>query len=204
MLAENNMNFQENYRTGNTGWEINRVDSNLVEVVNSTPILPCNVLDIGCGTGNNVIWLQEQGFTVTGIDSSELAVQMAREKSCAANVECSCYLCDFFKDSIPGAPFDFVFDRGCFHHPPKAGDLQQFAENVFRNLGENGLWLTLSGSCDEIRKGPGPPQISALQIVEAVEPWFEILSLRTGFFDSNQSPQAKNWVCLMRKRKEPR
>ncbi len=73
------MNFLEKYRNGETGWEINRVDSNLVEVVMSTPILPCEVLDIGCGTGNNVIWLQEQGFIVTGIDSSELAVQMAKK-----------------------------------------------------------------------------------------------------------------------------
>ncbi len=196
------MNFQEKYRSGKTGWEINRVDSNLVEVVASTPILPCDVLDIGCGTGNNAIWLQEQGFTVTGIDSSELAVQMAEEKSRAANVDFSCYLCDFFKDTIPGAPFDFVFDRGCFHHPPEEGKLQLFVENVFRNLKGNGVWLTLSGSCDETREGPGPPQISAKQIVGAAEPWFEILLLRAGFFDSNQDPKAKNWICLMSKRKK--
>ena len=196
------MNFQEKYRSGKMGWEINRVDSNLVEVVTSTPILPCKVLDIGCGTGNNVIWMQEQGFTVTGIDSSELAVQMAEEKSRAANVKFSCYLCDFFKDIIPGAPFDFVFDRGCFHHPPEEGDLQPFAENVFKNLKEDGLWLTLSGSCDETREGPGPPQVSAEQIVRAAEPWFKILFLRAGFFDSNQEPKAKNWICLMSKRKK--
>ncbi len=198
------MDFQEKYRSGETGWEINRVDCNLVNVVATTPILPCNVLDIGCGTGNNVIWLQEQGFTATGIDSSELAVQMAGEKSRTANVDFSCYLCDFSKDTIPGTPFDFVFDRGCFHHPPEAGNLQPFAENVFSNLNERGLWLTLSGSCDDTREGPGPPQISASQIVQAVEPYFEILLLRAGFFDSNQEPKAKNWVCLMRKRKGSR
>jgi len=139
---------------------------------------------------------------VTGIDSSELAVQMAEEKSRVANVEFSCHLCDFFKNTIPGAPFDFVFDRGCFHHPPEGGDLQPFAENVFKNLKEDGLWLTLSGNCDETREGPGPPQISAEQIVRAAEPWFKILFLRAGFFDSNQEPKAKNWICLMSKRKK--
>ena len=194
------MDFQEKYKKGETGWEINRVDSNLVEVVNTTPIQPCNVLDIGCGTGNNAIWLQEQGFNVIGIDSSEFAVQMAEEKARKANVKCSFHLLDFFKDPLPDAPFDFAFDRGCFHHPLEVGNFQPFAENVFTHLADEGLWLTLAGNCDETRDAPGPPQISASQIVTAVEPYFEILSLFSGIFDSNQVPPAKNWVCLMRKR----
>jgi methyl halide transferase len=197
---ERAMDFQEKYQKGETGWEINRVDSNLVEVVKATPIQPCNVLDIGCGTGNNVIWLQEQGFNVVGIDSSALALQRAEEKSRQAKVKCSFHLLDFFKDTLPGAPFDFVFDRGCFHHPLEDGNLQPFVENVFTNLKEGGLWLTLAGSCDETREGPGPPQISASQIVTAVEPYFEVLSLLAGHFDSNQQPRAKSWICLMRKR----
>ncbi len=194
------VDFQEKYQKGETGWEINRVDTNLVEVVTTTPIQPCKVLDIGCGTGNNVIWLQEQGFNVVGIDSSELALQRAEGKSSQAKVKCSFHLLDFFKDTLPGAPFDFAFDRGCFHHPPEAGNFQPFAENVFTHLKDGGLWLTLAGSCDETRDAPGPPQISAAQIVTAVEPYFEILSLLSGHFDSNQEPAAKNWVCLMRKR----
>ncbi len=194
------MNFQEKYERGETGWEINRVDFNLVDMVMSTPIRPCKVLDIGCGTGDNAIWLQGQGFDVTGIDSSEFALRVAWEKSTEGEIECTFYLLDFFKDSLQGTPFDFAFDRGCFHHPPEAGNFQPFAENVFRNLKEGGLWLSLSGSCDEIRDAPGPPQISATQIVTAVEPYFEILSLCSGFFDSNQESPAKNWICLMRKR----
>ena len=162
------MDFQEKYEKGETGWEINRVDFNLVDVVTATPIQPCNALDIGCGTGNNVIWLQKQGFNVTGIDSSELALQRAEEKSRKANVKCSFHLLDFFKGTLPGAPFDFAFDRGCFHHPPEAGNFRPFAENVFNYLKDGGLWLTLAGSCDETRDAPGPPQISASQIVTAV------------------------------------
>ncbi len=194
------MDFQEKYEKGETGWEINRVDRNLVDMVTATPIRPCNVLDIGCGTGNNVIWLQEQGFNATGIDSSEFAVQKAEEKSREAAVECSFHLLDFFKDTLPDTPFDFIFDRGCFHHPVEAGNFQPFAENVFNHLKDGGLWLSLVGSCDETRDSPGPPQVSATQIVTAVEPYFEVLSLLSRYFDSNQTPPAKNWICLMRKR----
>ncbi len=73
------MDFQERYTSGNTPWEIHRVDSYLVKTVTETPIPPCNALDIGCGIGNSVIWLQQQGFTATGIDNSEFAIQRAQK-----------------------------------------------------------------------------------------------------------------------------
>ena len=194
------MDFQERYTSGNTPWEIHRVDSHLVKIVSKTPIRPCNALDIGCGTGNNVIWLQQQGFTATGIDSSEFAIQKAQEKAHETQVNCTLLLSDFFDTTIPSSPFDFVFDRGCFHHPNEPEKLQRFAENVAHHLTEGGIWLTLTGNCDETREGPGPPQLSASQIVQATESSFEILSLVTDHFDTNQDTAAKNWVCLMRKR----
>lgn len=196
------MDFQEKYESGDTPWEIHRVDSHLAKIVSETPIPPCDVLDIGCGTGNDVIWLQQKGFNASGIDSSKLAVQMAQNKSRKAEVDCTFYMLDFFNDTIPGTPFDFIFDRGCFHHSTEPEKLKRFAENISQNLKEGGLWLTLTGSCDETRDGPGPPQLSVRQIVNAVEPFFEILSLISDHFDSNQGIQAKNWVCLVRKRKK--
>ena len=36
------------------------------------------VLDVGCGPGRFILWLQGRGFTVTGIDISPLAVEVAR------------------------------------------------------------------------------------------------------------------------------
>ena len=41
---------------------------------------------------------------------------------------------------------------------------------------------------------------SALDIVRAVEPWFEILSLTTAEFDSERENPARSWHCLMKKR----
>ena len=194
------IDFQERYRSNETSWEINREDRNLVEVVARQPIKPCHALDIGCGTGNNAIWLQQQGFTVTGIDASSLAIERAENKARDAGVHCSFHVLDFFKDTVPKAPYDFIFDRGCFHHPPEPGNFKPFAENVFSNLKEGGLWLSLIGSCDETREGPGPPQVRASQVVTAVEPYFAILLLRSGYFDSDQSPPARNWICLMQRR----
>ena len=170
-------------------------------MVQDTPIAPCDVLDIGCGTGNNVIWLQQQGFNAIGVDSTEIAIERARKKASEAKVDCAFYVLDFLRDTIPGAPFDFILDRGCFHHFLEYDKLDQFAEKVDLVLKDGGLWLALTGNADETRQGPGPPQLSARQIVNAVEPYFEILSLVANHFDTDQQVPAKNWVCLMKKRK---
>lgn len=194
------MVFQERYKTGNTPWEIHRPDYNLINTVERTPIAPGRALDIGCGTGNNTIWLQQQGFAAIGIDRTELAITRAREKAAAAGADCPFQVLDFLADDIPGTPFDFAFDRGCFHHFFEYDQLDEFAEKVATILVSDGLWLTLTGSADETRPGPGPPQLSGRLIVNAVEPHFKILSLKTGHFDTDQEVPARNWVCLLQKR----
>ncbi len=192
--------FQERYETGDTPWEIRRPDHNLTTMVKQAPIKPSKAIDIGCGSGNNAIWLAEQGFTMTGCDNSETAIKQAKEKTKAAKVTCSFQVTDFLHDVIPGAPFPFAFDRGCFHCFKEEGFLSEYAQKIATILEDNGTWLSLIGNSDEPRTEDGPPQLSALMISQTVEPFFEILSLTSGYFDSKLSPAPRNWICLMRKR----
>ena len=73
--------FRERYRSGNTPWDIGQPDFNLIEVVTKHPIPSCKALDIGCGTGDNSIWLGQNGFQVTGTDTSDIALEKAKEKA---------------------------------------------------------------------------------------------------------------------------
>jgi 2-polyprenyl-3-methyl-5-hydroxy-6-metoxy-1,4-benzoquinol methylase len=140
------MPFQERYRTGNTPWEIHRPDYNLINIAQQTPIAPHRAIDIGCGTGNNTIWLQQQGFITIGIDRTGLAIVRAREKATEAGVDCTFHVLDFLADPMPGTPFDFAFDRGCFHHFQEHDKLVAFTKKVAQVLNPDGLWLTLTGS----------------------------------------------------------
>ena len=192
--------YRERYKSGDTPWDVGQPDFNLIEVVTETPVPICKVLDIGCGTGDNSIWLAGKGFQVVGTDTSDIALEKARERASHANVECDFLLVDFLKKNIQGAPFGFAFDRGCFHSFSSENDRRRFAENVATHLEEAGLWLTIAGNADERRQGPGPPQRSARDIVLAVEPSFEILSLQSTRFASNRPNPPRAWRCLMRKR----
>jgi len=195
-----NKRFKERYKAGNTPWDIGKPDFNLIETVTKIPIKSCKALDIGCGTGDNSIWLAQKQFQVTGTDVSEIAIEKAKDKALKSNVKCKLLVVDFFKSRIEGAPFGFVFDRGCFHTFDSNKERKTFAKNVASNLEKNGLWLSLIGSADERRQGPGPPQRTANDIVAAVKPYFEIFSLFSSHFESNRQNPPKCWVCLMQKR----
>jgi ubiquinone/menaquinone biosynthesis C-methylase UbiE len=192
--------FQERYKAHDTPWDIGQPDFNLIQTVTTIPIPPCKAIDIGCGTGDNAIWLSQQGFHVLGIDTSEVAIEKAKEKALRANSNCRFLVNNVLTSRLEEAPFRFAFDRGCFHVFESDQERKRLAEQVNRYLETEGMWLSLIGNADEQRDIPGPPQRTARDIVNAVEPYFEILSLVSGHFASNRPDPPRAWVCLMRKR----
>ena len=193
--------FNEHYKEGSAPWDIGKPDFNLIQTVTTTPIAPCKALEVGCGTGDNAIWLSQQHFTVVGVDASEIAIEKARDKAAKTNASCTFAVLNILKSHADGAPFGFAFDRGCFHTVDSPQERQSFAEQINRHLGENGLWLSLIGSADEQRLSEGPPKRTARDIVSAVEPYFEILSLVSSHFEAHLPDPPGAWVCLMRKRR---
>lgn len=196
----NEERFRERYQSGDTPWDAGQPDFNLIDIVNQNPVLSCKALDVGCGTGDNSIWLAKNGFQATGTDISDIALEKAKAKASKAGVGCDFVLADFLTDTLEGAPFGFVFDRGCFHSFNSKKNRKKFAQNVVTHLEEGGLWLTLVGNADEHRQGLGPPQLTAGDLVLAVEPCFEILSLTSSHFGSDSPTPPRAWRCLMRKR----
>jgi SAM-dependent methyltransferase len=171
----------------------------LVEMIGSRAIAPCRTLEVGCGTGTNAIYLAQHGFEVVGIDISPLAVEAARTK---ANGRCRFETVDFLKQSPSGGPFQFVFDRGCFHTFDEDHERARFAENVAASLVESGVWLSLIGSTEGPPREQGPPRRNAREIMNAIERFLEILQFDSREFDVCGT-QLKAWLCLSRKRTIP-
>ena len=59
-------------------------DSNKLLLAEVSGMPPGRALEIGCGTGGNALWLAKQGWQVTALDFSTVAVDKAR-KSAASN-----------------------------------------------------------------------------------------------------------------------
>jgi len=56
--------YRERYKSGDIPWDAGRPDFNLIEVVTQKPVPICKALDVGCGTGDNSIWLAQNHFQV--------------------------------------------------------------------------------------------------------------------------------------------
>ena len=192
--------WEERYRAGHTPWNTGRPDFNLTKMVTERPIPECKALEIGCGTGDNAMWLARSNFSVTATDISEMAIQQAKDKATAEGVECSFLVMDFMIKDIPGAPFQFVFDRGCFHSYRTGEERRSFAERVAQHLDTNGLWLSLIGSADGPAQEMGPPRLTARDVVGTVEPFLEVIFLASGHFDADRAEPPRAWVCLAQKR----
>jgi ubiquinone/menaquinone biosynthesis C-methylase UbiE len=99
---------------------------------------PGRALDLGCGTGTNVITLAKHGWQVTGIDFAARAIQIARRKIKTAKIRAELITGDATRlDGITG-PFDLALDIGCFHGVEnRSGYLAQLK----RVLAPKGHWL---------------------------------------------------------------
>lgn len=206
-MSNDRIDWENLYQISFTPWDVKRPDSHLMEIVAKTPILPCRVLEIGCGTGTNAVWLAGKGFAVTAIDMSESAVKLAKSKK--GIEQCTILMRDFLEDPFPENSFDFVFDLGCFHGFASPHDRDLFARRVAGCLIEGGNWFSICSCTD----GPAicPTRRSAAEITCAVEPYFEIQSITATHLDDlskedkeamgislNAVPRA--WCCLMKKR----
>src|ERR1700730_10507992 len=148
--------WNDSYASGQLPWDTGQPDPLLTEFVTSGGVLPSRTLEIGAGTGTNAIWLAEHGFDVLGIDVSPLAVERARAKSKERALGCRVAALDYLAAPPPGGPFQFVFDRGCFHVFDEPDERQRFATHVAAALAPGGLWLSMIGSTEGSRSDVGP------------------------------------------------
>ena len=72
------------YQNDRPPWETGRPSEELERVFAEQAIRPSRAIELGCGTGINAIWLAQQGFDVTAIDFSPLAIAKARERAAQA------------------------------------------------------------------------------------------------------------------------
>ncbi len=206
-MSGEDVDWEKLYQDDFTPWDAKKPDSHLMELVAEKIAQPCRMLELGCGTGTNAVWLAKQGFEVIATDLSETALKLARAKEDSGL--CTFIHADFLKEPVPGADFKFIFDLGCFHGIGRKEDRALFARKASECLVDEGLWLSISGSSD----GPefGPPRISACDITAAAEPCFEILSLKATELDEVEKEEndefslppgfrIRAWACLMRKR----
>jgi cyclopropane fatty-acyl-phospholipid synthase-like methyltransferase len=119
----------------------------LVELVESGRLTHCRAIDtsaplstsLGCGSGDNVIYLAHHGFEAVGVNLSPGAIAQAQAKAQAAGVVPPFLAADVTDIEGVEGPFDLVVDYGCLGSVVGTPDRELYVQNV--------LTLTHAGSC---------------------------------------------------------
>ncbi len=102
---------------------------------------PGRALDLGCGTGTNLLTLSALGWEVVGVDFSLISILRARKKMRKAGFdEAQVRWGDVTQALDLSGPFDFVLDMGCYHGLTEAGMLA-YRQNLQRWLAPGGIFL---------------------------------------------------------------
>jgi 2-polyprenyl-3-methyl-5-hydroxy-6-metoxy-1,4-benzoquinol methylase len=139
--------YEEAKRNNWNGWGGNsRIASGPEQLLRilEKPYVPRNgrALELGCGEGHLCRLLSRQGFEVTGVDISTIALDWAAEKQSDASVQYVradlCQPC-----VLEGEIFDLVVDGNCLHCI-LGEDRVAFLKNVYRLLSCRGIFFVSS------------------------------------------------------------
>jgi len=114
-------------------------------VVNFLPVLKDisahKVLDVGCGTGRNALFLGKEGFIVVGIDISKTALQVADQKIKNEGLHNIILLQGDIADlPFPPQHFDAIISTNVIHHT-KINDIKKIVNEIYDVLCHDGKGL---------------------------------------------------------------
>jgi len=99
---------------------------------------PGGAIDLGCGTGTNVITLAKKGWQVVGIDFAPRAIQIAKRKIKNANIQADLRVGDATQLNGIDGPIRFGARHGMFSRHRKK---KRLSDSTARVLAVNGHWL---------------------------------------------------------------
>jgi cyclopropane fatty-acyl-phospholipid synthase-like methyltransferase len=192
--------WEETYRKTPTlelPWNAGMADPDLRELLEKGSLPPGKAYDLGCGPGNDALYLTQGGWTVTAVDIAPSAVDLAKETARKSGAEGKIsFLVSDVLALQPSADALLVHDRGCFHTLPSKlwEDYRRTAAGL---LSKDGI-LALKVFSFKLPAGPGPYRFTPGEIQEVFEEDFELMDAKEGIFDGPRNPLAL--FCVLTKK----
>lgn len=139
---------------------------------------PGRALDLGCGEGRNALWLAAQGWDVTAVDFSQVAVGRGREWAKQRGLEVDFRVDDVIDYPSEPAAFELVI---VFYLQLPHGEVRRALERAARAVAPGGTLVVVAHDLDNLEYGYGGPptadvlytedlvtsSIGSLEVVEA-------------------------------------
>jgi SAM-dependent methyltransferase len=163
-------------------WDTGISPPELLEFIQTHP--PGRAIDLGCGTGTNMITLARAGWQPEGIDFSPRAIRAARRKLERAGIGSRVWVDDVTRMRSVAGAFDLALDIGCYH---SVGSREAYVANLRRILTPGGHWLMYGFRREGESSGGSGVGPDDLAMIESHG--FQLLSRRDGT-DHRNRPSA--------------
>lgn len=120
-------------------------------------LAPGDALDLACGEGRNALWLAGQGWRVTAIDFSEVAVDRGRRLADAAGVDVDWRVGDVLTADLPASDLVVL----AYLQLP-ADERRAAVRRAWACLRGGGTFLLVAHDTTNLTEGTGGPQDAAV------------------------------------------
>jgi SAM-dependent methyltransferase len=187
--------FEAAYQGEPPPWEIGAPQPEVVKLADGGGFRG-SVLDVGCGTGENALFLAARGHPVLGVDGAPTAIERARDKARARGVDVRFVLGEALDLGALRERFETALDCGLFH-ALRDEERVRYAESLASALGSGGQVYLLCFS-DEEPPGWGPRRISERELRSTFRRHFAISSISPARFATRlprEDPRA--WLATL-------
>lgn len=183
------------YRLGRPNWVIDRPQSGLVRLVEEGGLRGTTVLDVGCGTGDNAMYLAEQGFAVTGIDVCSTAIKRAQQKAQGRGLTVEFLVHDAFRLAELGHTFDCVLDFGVLHQ--YRGQTRTRYLRSLRDACTLGGQLIIQCFSDQGGRAEplGPRRLAETELREILADGWSVERICPSWYEAKKGRQRPAWLA---------
>ena len=193
--------FVELY-AGQPRWEIGRPQKALLDVADR---ITGSVLDCGCGSGENALFLAGRGQKVTGIDFLAEPVKWAKQKAGERGVTATFLVMDALALKALPEVFDSAIDSGLFHVFSDE-DRRRYVEGLASVLRPGGRLFLLCFSDAEPGE-VGPRRVSQKEIEDVFAEGWAVESIEPARYEVRPDPNdasfkdggPRAWFVVVRK-----
>ncbi|SBT39287.1 class I SAM-dependent methyltransferase [Micromonospora auratinigra] len=146
-------------RYANTSGLVWSAEPNRFVVESVAGLTPGAALDLAAGEGRNAVWLAEQGWRVTAVDFSAVAVERGRELAAGRGVTVEWRVADV--TAYRPVPGSYALVLLSYLHLPGA-DLARVLDSARRALRPGGTLVVVGHDLANLTGGTGGPQDPAV------------------------------------------
>ena len=132
------------YESGADLWESDQPNASLLAVLKKHPyLIQGRMIDLGCGEGRDSLYLAKQGFDITGVDVSRVALNKAREKSRPFSLSKLKFIQSnvIYLHNLENNTYDFAMNMGCLHMLTEVKHRNSHLRRAFEILKTGGYFL---------------------------------------------------------------